>query len=100
MYWLITEGNLDKDKILHYMKILIFDSDINIHETQELYNTVNLVLSEPIFIANLSNNYNWTNSNIDTILENIKNYLRNLEEIVYKIKGVLNLVAVFYIIGK
>ena len=63
------------------MKILIFDSDINIHETQELYNTVNLVLSEPIFIANLSNNYNWTNSNIDTILENIKNYLRNLEEI-------------------
>ena len=81
LYWLITEGNLDKDKILHYMKILIFDSDINIHETQELYNTVNLVLSEPIFIANLSNNYNWTNSNIDTILENIKNYLRILEEI-------------------
>ncbi|MCI8832641.1 MAG: nucleotidyl transferase AbiEii/AbiGii toxin family protein [Clostridia bacterium] len=34
LYWLITEGNLDKDKILHYMKILIFDSDINIHETQ------------------------------------------------------------------
>ncbi len=81
LYWLITEGNLDKDKILHYMKILIFDSDINIHETQELYNTVNLVLSEPIFIANLSNNYNWTNENIDTILENIKNYLRSLEEI-------------------
>lgn len=81
LYWLITEGNLDKDKILNYMKILIFDNDIDIHETQELYNTVNLVLSEPMFISNLSNNYNWTNANIDTILETIKDYLQNLEEI-------------------
>lgn len=81
LYWLITEGNLDKDKILQYMKILIFDNDLNIHETQELYNTANLVLSEPLFITNLSNNYNWTNANLDTIIETIKNYLRNLEEI-------------------
>lgn len=81
LYWLITEGNLDKDKLLNYMKILIFDNKIDIHELQELYNTVNLVLSEPIFITNLSNNYNWTNANLDTILYTIKNYLRSLEEI-------------------
>lgn len=81
LYWLITEGNLDKDKLLNYMKILIFDNKLDIHELQELYNTVNLVLSEPIFITNLSNNYNWTNANLDTILYTIKNYLRSLEEI-------------------
>ena len=63
------------------MKILVFDNDIDIHGIKELYNTVNLVLNEPMFVSNLSNNYNWTNENIDTILENIKNYLRNLEEI-------------------
>lgn len=81
LYWLITEGNLDKDKILNYMKILIFDNDININEINELYTTVNLVLSEPMFISNLSNNYNWTNETIDNILNTIKNYLGSLEEI-------------------
>ena len=81
LYWLITEGNLDKDKILNYMKILIFDNDIDIHEIKELYNIVNLVLSEPMFISNLSNNYNWINANIDTILNTIKDYLQTLEEI-------------------
>lgn len=50
LYWLITQGNLNKYKILNYMKILIFDNDIDINE---LYNTVNLALSEPMFISNL-----------------------------------------------
>lgn len=81
MYWLITEGNLDKDKILNYMKILVFDNDIDINEINELYTIVNLVLSEPMFISNLSNNYNWTNANIDTILNTIKNYLQTFEEV-------------------
>lgn len=81
LYWLITEGNLDKGKILNYMKILIFDNDIDINEIKELYNTIDLVLNEPMFISNLSNNYNWTNADINTILENIKNYLKSLEEI-------------------
>lgn len=81
LYWLITEGNLDKDKILEYMKILIFDNDININNITEVYTTINLVLNEPLFINNLSNNYNWTNSNIDIILETLKEYLNSLEKI-------------------
>ncbi len=81
LYWLIVDGNLDKNKILKYMEILIFDNDMNINNSTDVYETINLVLSEPLFINNLSNNYNWTNSNIDTILETIKDYLRNLEEI-------------------
>lgn len=81
LYWLITEGNLNKDKVLEYMKILIFDNDININNITEIYTTINLVLSEPIFINNLSNNYNWTNSNTDNILQTIKDYLRSLERI-------------------
>ncbi len=81
LYWLIVDGNLDKNKILKYMEILIFDNDMNINNSTDVYETINLVLSEPLFINNLSNNYNWTNSNIDTILETIKDYLQNLEEI-------------------
>ncbi len=81
LYWLIVDENLDKNKILKYMEILIFDNDMNINNSTDIYETINLVLREPFFINNLSNNYNWTNSNIDTILETIKDYLRNLEEI-------------------
>ena len=81
VYWLITEGILDKNRILNYMKILIFDSDIDINEIKEIYNIIHLVLNKPMFISNLSNNYNWTTVNIDTILETIKDYLRSLEEI-------------------
>lgn len=63
------------------MKILIFDNDIDINNITEIYTTINLVLSELLFINNLSNNYNWTNSNIDNILETIKDYIRSLEVI-------------------
>lgn len=65
------------------MKILIFDNDIDINEINELYTIVNLVLSEPMFISNLSNNYNWTNANIDTILNTIKDYLMSLEKVTW-----------------
>ena len=58
-----------------------FKLSIDKNKIEELYNTVNLVLSEPMFISNLSNNYNWTNENIVTILETIKDYLKSLEEI-------------------
>jgi len=65
-----NKNNLNFNMILIpcsiYMKILVFDNDIDINEINELYTTVNLVLSEPMFISNLSNNYNWTNTNIDT----------------------------------
>lgn len=81
IYWLITEGNMDKDKILKYMDVLIFNNEIQMNNVEELYNTIKLVLNEQSFIHNLSSNYNWTNSSIENIVDTIEDYLRSLEEI-------------------
>lgn len=81
LYWLITKGELNKDQILNYMKILIFDTDVEINNVSDISNIINLVLSEDMFIQNLSNNNNWTGESIDNILNTIKEYVINLETI-------------------
>ena len=76
--WLVTEGNLDKKLISDYMKILIFDTDIEINNKEEISNIIDLVLSDNMFIQNLSNNNNWTGQSIANILETIKKYIDEL----------------------
>ena len=78
IYWLITEGELDKNLISNYMKILIFDTDIEINNKQDVSNIIDLVLSDNMFIQNLSNNNNWTGQSILNILETIKKYVVEL----------------------
>ena len=78
LYWLITEGNLDKNLILKYMKILILDTNINIKDKQEISSIVNLVLNDKMFIQNLSNTNNWTGESIKNIVNKIKKYIKEL----------------------
>ena len=78
LYWLVTEGNLDKKLISDYMKILIFDTDIEINNKEDISNIIDLVLSDNMFIQNLSNNNNWTGQSIAKILETIKKYVAEL----------------------
>lgn len=81
IYWLITNGSLDREKVLKYMKILIFDNDIDINNIEQLSETINIVLHEQSFIQNLSSNNNWTNESIENIIETVINYLVKLEKI-------------------
>ena len=78
LYWLVTEGKLDKKLISDYMKILIFDTDIEINNKEDISNIIDLVLSDNMFIQNLSNNNNWTGQGIAKILETIKKYVAEL----------------------
>ena len=78
IYWLITEGNLDKKLISDYMKILIFDAEIEINNKEDISNIIYLVLSDNMFIQNLSNNKNWTGQSITNILETIKKYIAGI----------------------
>lgn len=75
LYWLITEGNLNKNLILDYMKILIFDTDIEIGNLEDISSIIDLVLSDKMFIRNLSNNNNWTGQSISNILETIRKFM-------------------------
>ena len=63
------------------MKILIFDTDIEINNVSDISNIINIVLSEDMFIQNLSNNNNWTGESIDSILNTIQEYVTTLENI-------------------
>ena len=78
LYWLVTEGNLDKKLISDYMKILIFDAEIEINNKEDISNIIYLVLSDNMFIQNLSNNNNWTGQSITNILETIKKYIAGI----------------------
>lgn len=78
LYWLVTKGNLDKKLINNYMKILILDTDVEINSKEDVSNIINLVLSDNMFIQNLSNNNNWTGQSISNILEKIKKYIIEL----------------------
>ena len=80
LYWLVTEGNLDKRLISDYIKILIFDTDIEINNQEDISSIINLVLSDDMFIKNLSNNTNWTGQSISNILKTIKKYVEELQE--------------------
>lgn len=60
------------------MRILIFDTDIEINNKEDISNIIDLVLSDNMFIKNLSNNNNWTGKNISKILETIKKYVVEL----------------------
>lgn len=78
IYWLIKEGNLSKRLVLKYVKILIFDTDVEINDIKDILVIINLVLTNNIFIQNLSNSNNWTNQDIPHILDTIINYIKDL----------------------
>ena len=60
------------------MKILIFDAEIEINNKEDISNIIFLVLSDNMFIQNLSNNNNWTGQSITNILETIKKYIAGI----------------------
>lgn len=78
LYWLVTKGGLDKKLIDNNMKILIFDTDIEISNKEEISSIIDLVFNDKMFIKNLTNNNNWTGQNISKILETIIKYIAEL----------------------
>ena len=81
-YYLITDGNLDKDKLKKYIKIIVFDDDnIRANNYYDIYKKLEQIFSDKRFISNLSNTkVNWLNiptqGVISTILEFIKELIK------------------------
>ena len=61
------------------MKILIFDTEMEIDNISDVLDIINLVFSEDMFIQNLFNNNNWTGENVSKILNTIKEYIFELK---------------------
>lgn len=78
LYWLITEGNLNKNLISKDMKSLIFNTNNEINNSKDIYNIVKSILSNKMFIQKLSQSNNWTGQNTITVTQTINDYLLNL----------------------
>lgn len=78
LYWLITKGELTKEKIIEYMQILIIGKVKSITNKEGIIETINLVLTDDSFVRRLSTNQNWTNEEIIDILIVIRKFINEL----------------------
>jgi hypothetical protein len=79
LYWLITKGELKKEKIVEYMKILIVNKVKSITSKEDIITIICSVLSDDSFIKRLSTTQNWTSEEIIDILIIIKKFVKELK---------------------
>lgn len=79
-YYLINYQKIDKDKMLKYFDILIFqDKSLNINNLDDILERIKLILNDKNFKDNLSDvKVNWLNINSDDVISNVLNYINNL----------------------
>lgn len=79
LYWLITKGDLNKEKIIEYIDILILGKVKGVKDKEDIVETINSVLNNDSFIKRLSTNQNWTNEEIIDILIVIRKFISKLK---------------------
>lgn len=80
LYYLIINGNMNKDKIYKILNSKIFQKNINgINTFDKLINNVNIVLSDKNYIKLINNRKNnWLDVNSTLLKETIVNYLKSI----------------------
>lgn len=83
MYFLITEGNIRDIVIKKYIQIMIFDDcSIRVNNYEEMYNRLNRIFNNKLFIMNLNNTKNnWLGLSSDILSKEITKYIISLEEV-------------------
>lgn len=84
-YYLINNENINKDKLLKYIEILIFqDENMRENTIDDIYNRLRNILNNSRFQArmNTSNN-NWLEIQINEIVDNVLDYFGSLTKITY-----------------
>ncbi len=79
-YYLINNCNLNKDKLLETIKILIIEDDtLKEKSIEEVVVTLKKVLSNKRYLRNLNTaKVNWLELSIDEVVESVLNYFENL----------------------
>ena len=82
-YYLINDTGLNKEKLYNCIKVLILnDETMREQSIIDIINRIQLTLNSDIYKNNLSNpKVNWLNISIDEAIENVLDYLKNLEVI-------------------
>lgn len=82
-YYLINNNFLNKDRLVKYIDLLIFNDE---NVTQKTMNDITLrlkiILNNRKFIARLDNaRSNWLNIPVNDVIDNVINYFKSIETI-------------------
>ena len=82
-YYLITEGNMDKSLLNKLITIYCVDNNSRIKNTKDIVNELNKIFNNQHFLENVTNSrYNWVEENIETVLDTILDFIKELEPLV------------------
>ena len=79
-YYLIYNENLDKDKLIKYIDILIFkDGNMREHTMEDISKRLSSILNNSRFQSRINTaNNNWLEMPIEDVTESILNYFEGL----------------------
>ena len=80
-YYLINNCNINKDKLIKYFEISIFN-DLNIDENSisDIYDSLNSIFTKKRYIRNFNNvKNNWLEFPVEDVIESILKFLKELE---------------------
>ena len=82
-YYLINNENLDKDKLIKYIDILIFkDENMREYTIEEISKRLSSILNNSRFKTRINTaNNNWLDMPIEDVIESILDYFESLEKI-------------------
>ena len=82
-YYLITEGNMDKEWLIKLINIYCINSDLKISTTSEITYELIKIFKNANFLENVQNSrYNWIGEKTDIVLDTILDYVKQLEPLV------------------
>ena len=80
LYYLITEGNMDKSLLIKLINIYCINSNLKINTTDEIEKELRKIFDNINFIENVQNSrFNWIEKDTTNVLNTILDYIKKLE---------------------
>lgn len=82
-YYLINTGNINKEKLVKYFKIMIFnDLSIDENNVNDIYNTLEHILTKKRYLENFNTvKNNWLEVPVTEVVDSILSFIQELEPV-------------------
>ena len=79
-YYLITEGNMDKSLIIDLVNVYCISANSKLKSINDIAQELEKIFSNQNFLKNVCNSrYNWIEENINKVVDEILNFIEDLE---------------------
>lgn len=79
-YYLITDGNMDKSLLLELINLYCINEDSRLKSIQDVENELEKIFNNQNFLKNVCNSrYNWIEEDINKVVDEILNFIEDLE---------------------